>query len=143
GKLSWRRKNPPPWIDNATVAGNKGTLWMFAYTANAGLKSVRQQPIIGIEENKEPTATVPQPRIASGGKPGIFLVNIAHRRIGPNDFGGVVRGAIIHDDNLKVRITLCQNALDRLLKKMGMVVTWNHYRHPVCVWRSVIFRRFA
>jgi hypothetical protein len=129
-KLSRRGKDRTGCIDDTAVAGNKGALWMFAYTANTGLDSVRQQPIIGIEENKELTATMPQPRIASGGKAGIFLVDIAYRRIGPNDFGCVVSGAIIHYDNLEVRITLCQNALDRLLNKMGVVVTWDHYRHP-------------
>ena len=89
-KLSRRRKDRTSCIDEAAVARNKSALWMVAYVANAGLESVGQQPIIGIEENEELTAAVPQPSVASGGKAGIFLVSIAHREIVPNDFGGIV-----------------------------------------------------
>ena len=63
---------------------------MFAHAANAGLESVGQQAVVGIEKNEELTAALTQPSVACTGKAGIFLINISHQRIAPNNFGGVV-----------------------------------------------------
>jgi len=52
---------------------------------------MRKEPVVGIEKNEELTAAMPQPRVASARETGIFLINIAHRGMAPNNFGGIVR----------------------------------------------------
>src|SRR5713226_459647 len=141
--LSWRRKDCTPCIDHAAVGGNKGALRMFAHAANAGLESVGQQAVVGIEKNEELTAALTQPSVACTGKTGIFLINISHRRIARDDIRGAVGRAIVHDDDFEVRITLRQNTFIGLREKLSVVVAGNYHRHPAWVWRSVPFRRFA
>src|SRR5712692_3945247 len=88
-KLSRRRKDHTGCVDDAAVARNKGALRMFADTANSCFQCVRKEPVVGIEKNEELTAAVPQPRVAGARKTGIFLINIAHRGMAPNNFGGI------------------------------------------------------
>ena len=90
-KLSWRRKDRTGCIDDTAVSGHKGALRMFAYTFDSCVQCVRKEPIVGIEKNEELTATMPQPCVASARETAIFLINIAHRGMVPNNFADIVR----------------------------------------------------
>src|ERR671910_2553830 len=92
------------------------------------LKRLRQQPIVGIQEHQVFPPGVTDPCVARPGEPLVLLANAAHPGIAGGYLRGVVGRSIVYYKDLKVRITLGEDALYRFAEEVGLVVAGNHHR---------------
>ncbi len=78
-------------------------------------QSLRQEQIVSIEKGDQITASVAQPVVARRGDAGLLLLAIDHvRGKAAGDGGGLIRRAIIHNDDLVGRARLHEHAFDRV-----------------------------
>src|SRR5918995_588984 len=92
------------------------------------LKRLRQQPIVGIQEHQVFPPGVTDPCVARPGEPLVLLANAAHPGIAGGYLRGVVGRSIVYYKDLKVRITLGEDALYRFAEEVGLVVAGNNHR---------------
>ena len=95
-----------------------------------GADVLRMKVIIRIEKLDVGSLHMAQARIPSWGHASIGPVDILDPLSITASHGfGVVIGSVIYHDDLDVRISLGQTAVDRSRQKVSLSKTWYHHRH--------------
>src|SRR5215469_178669 len=65
-----------------------------------------------------------------------LIANVLHARIakGRSHLRGVIRGAIVHDQNFKILVRLTEDRIDALWQQMGELVARNNETHERVHW---------
>jgi hypothetical protein len=108
------------------MTGDKGALSIGLQVSYTALEGHRQQAVISVKKDQILTRAVAQARIPSRREALIVLPDIMDRLIIGSNVGCAISLAIIDHNNFKSLITLRQNALNRLIQKMGLVITRNN-----------------
>ena len=86
------------------------------------VKMMRQEMIVGIEEDKKIPATLSNAVIARRCLTLVPLLHIPHAGIASDHPGRIVGRAVVDDDDFITRIGLGQHAVDRFRQKPGVIV---------------------
>src|SRR5918997_256325 len=90
----------------SVVAVDEGALRSGLKAPQTRLQSLRQQAVVGVQEQHILAFAAGEPAVACPREPLVLLPDQAHPRVTLSHLGGVVRGAVVHHDNLEVGIAL-------------------------------------
>ena len=101
------------------MSGNEGAFWMLTEAINSNFQGFGQQPVVGVKKNQVFTATFLYSCVTGRGRTCIFLIDVAHERITPNDRCSAIAGTIIYNEDLrKGKVRLIQ-VLDNPVESGG------------------------
>src|SRR6266480_8111932 len=107
---------------------------MLAQAVNSNFQGFRQQPIVCVKKNQVFTSAFFECFISSRRNTRIFLANVPYARKAGSHFRGVVGGTIVDNEDLAMRISLSQGALNRFTQKLRLIVARDYYRNQTGLW---------
>src|SRR5215204_2216532 len=132
--------------DGPVVSGDESTLRMGLKLPYPHLHSVGQQPVIRVQKHHILSPGLRQAPVAGPRQAPVLLADEAHLLVARGYLRSVIGGAVVHDDELEVRITLGQDALYGFGEEVGLVVAGDHHAYQTCTccpWKPAMIGHFA
>src|ERR1041385_757368 len=108
--------------EKTVITADPTNMRVLAKCVQTRVKMMRQEMIVGIEEDKKIPVTLSNAAIARRCLTLVPLLHIPHFGIAPDDLGGIIGRTIIDDDDFMAAVGLSEHAFDGLGEISRMVV---------------------